>query len=256
MRRTIILLISASVLASALAKKFWEDKPYTEWSQEQARSILSGSPWVTEAILSGGLAPTADASGTGGPAPGIEGQPGASPGAANSTGVSEFPAGSSAGSVIGETQRPHRRYYVRLQSAAPVRMALARLAILRGRVTAEQSRHFVEAGPNDGLIVVAVESPEGQDRAELERLTTEPLKAATYLLLKKSKEKIYLERYLTPAEAEGNDALFLFPRVREGKPLVSAAEEEIRFMSKLSPKTELTARFALKNMGFKGKAEF
>ena len=39
----VCVLLTGSFL---LAGKFWNDKPYTDWSKDEASKILSDSPWV------------------------------------------------------------------------------------------------------------------------------------------------------------------------------------------------------------------
>lgn len=240
-------LLFGFVLAAGaflLAKKFWEEKPYLEWNHDQAVSILLDSPWSQsqtfgQSQLSGARSP-------------------ASPGEPSSP---TSPESNTSGPVprLGEIRSGDfsvsRQYYVRFQSASPVRMALARMAMLRGRVSEQQARQFVETAPFPGYIVVVVSLAPGQERTELDTVTTDLLKNSTYLLLKKSKQRVYLERYVSPQEANANEGIFLFPRAKNGEELVSVEEEEIRFISKLNPRTELNRRFKLRDMVLNGKLE-
>ena len=108
-----------------------------------------------------------------------------------------------------------------------MRMALDRLAVLDGRVSEEEVAHYVKTPPYDGKIVVAVTADSGEGRTELSDATTEVLKSGTYLYLKRSKSRIYLERYIDPAEAGGTAGFFLVPRQKEGAEM--RAEKEILF---------------------------
>ncbi len=49
--------------------------------------------------------------------------------------------------------------------------------------------------------------------------------------------------------------MFLFPRTKEGKEALTLEEEEVRFLSTLSPKTEINRKFKLKDMVINGKLE-
>ena len=250
LKRTFIVGICLSTFALLLAKKFWEERPYTEWTREEARTLLSASPWSVEVALGNEVTHYAGV-GSGSAFPEVgESAPGV-PVLAGTTGESDSPPVR----PIVAGANTERRYVVRLHSAAPIRMALARLAQLQGRATVEQSRQFVETVPYADFIAVAVTAPEGRDRLELEQLRTDRIRSLTYLALRKSKEKIPLERYLTPSESGGIEAIFLFPRAKDGKGLVSPAEDEIRFVTRLNPTADLNARFNVKNMRVNGKPE-
>ena len=48
-------LIIASIFAvavSLLAESFWQEKPYTQWSQKEVDQILKDSPWAAEITVS------------------------------------------------------------------------------------------------------------------------------------------------------------------------------------------------------------
>src|SRR5882757_7814893 len=51
--------IALLVIGSAFTvwgKDFWEDKPFTEWSKQEAMKILSESPWArTQTVMAGVL---------------------------------------------------------------------------------------------------------------------------------------------------------------------------------------------------------
>ena len=134
-----------------------------------------------------------------------------------------------------------------------MRMALGRLAVLSGRINGEDAEHYVKTSPYDGKIVVAVSADSSQGRTELGNATAEFLKSDTYLYLKQSKSRIYLERYVDPAEAGGMEGFFVFPREHEGQEML--AEKEIRFRSKLNDETELKAKFKLKKMVVNGELQ-
>lgn len=252
MRKTTLALVCVFSFTLLLGKKFWEEKPYTQWTEQQALSILAKSPWVEEQTFGHAdsvVDTTAAASAS---------QVGSDPGAGGPTPVQLSTEGSDLPPSLPPTRTlgmgELHRYQIRFQSV-PVRMAQARLAVLKRRVTAEEAQQYVETVTFGDSIVVAVSATAVQDRAELDRLTTERLKDSTYLLLRKSKAKIPLDRYLTPSVAGGSDAIFLFPRTKEGKESVTVADEEVRFVSRLNSRSELNTRFSLKNMLVNGKLE-
>ena len=269
--QVVFVLLAGAIL---LARGVWEKKPYTEWSLKEALKIYNDSAWVVEKRFRGSMAGQSDdPSGVGPPGPGrfpggggapLDGPPGAKqPGTLNESGVGgtrvggptpRFPPAPSRRSPGGTRFQPTRSFFIRLQSPAVMRMALARLSVLDGRMSGEEAAHFVKTPPYDGKIVVAVmaDSPEG--RTELSSATPEFLKSGTYLYLKRSKTRINLERYIDPAEAGGTEGFFLFPRKKKGAEML--AEKEIRFTSKLNHQTELKAKFTLKKMVVNGILQF
>ncbi len=242
------LLSVAIVLACAClvyAGKYWDEVPYTEWSAKQADKVRSDSPWasvqnVTVALDKRGstIDSTTTSVGTGGPAFGGPGSPSRSGGE----------------SRVGDFARSNQ-YYVRFQSAKPIRMAIARLSMLNGNVDAAAAEQFVETPLAGGDIVVMLAVAPGQDRTELDTGTTELLKNETYLICKKSKRRVQLKQYLTPAEAGGIEAVFVFPRQENGKDLISVDEKEVRFVTEFSSGTKINRKFKLQDMMFQGRLE-
>jgi len=148
-----------------------------------------------------------------------------------------------------------RRYYIRFHSAAPIRMAMARNAVLEGRADEEQAQQFVDIHPSPGYVVVGLSVATGQARAELTRLTTEILKQRAYLQLKGSGRRIYMERYENPNEIGGGEAYLYFPRTQNGTDQISLEEKEVRFNCELDPDTWINLPFSLKKMVFNGELE-
>jgi hypothetical protein len=145
-------------------------------------------------------------------------------------------------------------------------MAIARLHMLKNNWSEEQARQFLETEGFGHRIAISlfVEVEKVGKRFELDHLSTAKLKNDTYLDLKKSNEKIYLEEYVPPARDEGRvEAILLFPRVKDE---LLRAEKDIRFNCKLfydhnptaadtSRETEVKLKFKLKKMMFEGKLE-
>jgi hypothetical protein len=149
-----------------------------------------------------------------------------------------------------------KRYYLRFHSATPIRMAVARNAMLDGRADEKQAKQFIDAHPSPGYVVIGLSVATGQARAELARLTTEVLKQNAYLQLKGSGTRIYLERYESPSEAGGGDEAFLyFPRVVNGVDVFTVEEKEVRLNLELDPQTRINMPFKFKKMVFEGELE-
>ncbi len=235
MKRIVIISTILAFGCLLFAGDFWEETPYTEWSQKQADKLRTNSPWasvqnITVALNKRGS--TIDSTSSSGPA---------------------FGSPSSEARVGDFAQS--RQYYVRFQSAKPIRMAIARLSMINGNPDPEAVKRFIETPLADGDIVVMLSLSPGQDRTELDNNTTDLLKNETYLITKQSKKRIRLKRYLTPQEAGGLEAVFIFPRQENGKDLVMVAEKEVRFVTELSRETKINRKFKLKDMVFQGKLE-
>ena len=151
--------------------------------------------------------------------------------------------------------RPSRQFFVRFQSAAPVRMAIARYALLNKQADAEQAEQYVDIPPYDGRIVISLSVAGGVGPTGLESLNTEMLKSVAYLQLKKSRRRIFLEQYVGPQEVGNRESLLIFPRQHHGEDLISSEENEIRFILTLDEQTRLNRNFNLKEMIFDGKLE-
>ncbi len=230
----IVCLLGGGVL---FAKKFWAKKNYMEWSKKEVTSMLSNSPWTK--VQSYG----APGSLLGGGSSGGSGGPPATP---------LLPGQTVDNNNFG--RNPSRRYFVRFLSAAPIRMALARRAHLQGSVSVKQVEQFVGRRPFKGQIVVNILVDPPTFKQQFENISTEDLKESTYLLLKKSKRKIYLEKYVSPSESKGFGAIFLFPRTENEEEWVKKAKDVI-FRCDLDPRSELDIKFKLKDMVFQGKLE-
>jgi hypothetical protein len=134
-------------------------------------------------------------------------------------------------------------------------MALARKAVLEGRLSQEKAAEYVEIHPAPGYIVAAILVPRHQDRAELNLISAEYLRTRAYLRLKSSEKHIYLEKYRSPSEMGGWEAYLYFPRFHAGEDLLQLDEEEISFICELSSENRLSQRFKLERMIFRGELE-
>jgi hypothetical protein len=148
-----------------------------------------------------------------------------------------------------------KRYYLRFHSASPIRMALARNAVLGGQASQEQAQQFVDKHPAPGYVVVGLSVATEQAREELTLLNTEQLKKSTYLGLKESGRRVYLERYESPNERGGNEAYLYFPRPEDGQDPFTVEEKELRFNCEINQTTRIVIPFKLKEMVFDGKLE-
>lgn len=191
---------------SVLASDFWDTKPWTEWNKKHVERILNNSPWVRNVYQSradpGGAPPT----------------PGTKP-------------------DLGSAPRECIR--VRFRTARPIRLALARLAMLQNPDSAIDSdqvaRQYLAEWPDQIVIDFQPDADVGtrsrQWMLDLDRrlrfLTTEHLKRKAYLISPRL-GMIELVDYLPPS-SDGTGAKIVFPRSVNGEPVVSPGDREIAF---------------------------
>lgn len=176
-----------------LGGKFWEDRPFVEWTEEQLLELLTDSPWAEEVEIQFGKGPKQ------GPplwtgAPGAEarqaGRGGGSwsggSGGSGSWGSSRGGGGSWGGSRGGGTGKPPEipKVIVRWESALPVRQALIRVGYLGFEPTVEKIRQFL--GDRDSYQISVIGIPkwmapqdpmEIRDQAFLIRQEQDPITA-------------------------------------------------------------------------------
>ncbi len=232
-----ILLLFLLISVPLLAAKFWEQKPYKQWSKKEAVAVLEDSPWGKVQKVHSSNAPP--------------------PGTAY-PGPDTTPRDEGGGDRESSPFNRRSLFNIRFQSAKPVRMALARLSLLYRKRDHRQAAELVSRLPfGDQYIVVAVEGAKGENhRRVLDRANLKQLGGHTHLELKTSGRHIMLERYVPPRETGGAAGFFLFSRTREGNNQVTLKEKEIRFVSQLGWRTRLDRKFKLKDMVFDGTLEF
>jgi len=258
----IILCLSLPAWRSALAsEQWWEEKPYPEWSTEEAISILDHSPWV--AFAPAGVRQE------------VIGRSGTRPvrgGGRSGTGVNVL-------------------YQFRLLTARPIREAFVRMICLHQYIVhpsvdlehvaapsspeeqQECQDEFISLHANTPItagqekyIIIAVnlrtgifgslewvwrEEPDGQELSDtaISDLTN------SAKLITNSKRSVSLLKYEPPGP-NWLGLLFFFPRnLPDGKPLITPSDKEFRFEAQINRK-KIRVRFDLAKMFYKGKLEF
>jgi len=205
---TALALCMASHL---IAQAQWEKKPYTEWSEKEAQKLLSDSPWSQTQVFS-------DTS--------------------QMFGNDRLSSGASRVANVF-----HINFRIRFLSAKPVRQATSRAMELKQKGAlneqlATQLRAFAAADfPDYVIITVLCDSDQPNMRLQeatalLNSRTTADLKNNTFLELKDGR-RIFLHEYQPPRN-DGLGARFVFQRLVNGKPFITAESGEIHFVSDLS----------------------
>ena len=240
------------LLLSLPAAAQWDKKTPPEWSERETQKLLNDSPWAQTQTFS-------DTS--------------------QMTGNNALNSGQSR-----VAQDIHVNFRVRFLSAKPVRQAVARDMELKqkGKLDpqlAAQLKAFAAADFPDFIVVtVLCDAPQRnvqlqEAQALLQNRTNADLKNNTYLELKNG-TRLFLKEYQAPRN-DGLGARFIFSRLVNEEPFLSASSGEVRFYSELSPVNagglttrpgaagvaggmnyKLNLRFKVADMNYLGKLEY
>ncbi|HEY7547073.1 MAG TPA: hypothetical protein VID27_19425 [Blastocatellia bacterium] len=233
-------IIFTLTLLIGVATAQWGKKPYHEWTEKEALRVLDDSPWgQTQAF-------TDSTTSSGGPA-------------RNGDADRAIDQGGSRVSYISQIN-----FRIRFLSARPVREAISRLMEIRDRQNSPEFKarlkDFVtEESPDYVVVAVLCDSP--HPTAKLQRamgmlggLSAEKLKGKAYLATSDGR-RAPIEDYQPPGR-DSVGARFFFPRIIDGKPLVTDDRGEIRFYAELSDEYKLDRNYKIKNMTYEGRLEY
>jgi hypothetical protein len=224
-------LLLHGVVLTAVAKDFWEAKPFTEWNEPEAMKMLSESPWSRTLLVLGGTLEPAHAANRVTDLPSLS-----TTGAGRGTGVGQ--AGSGYGSG-GDSVT----LYISWFSSGRVRQALGRLAQIRNHAPESEVKKFVEQPPEDYQISVS-----GPILEPFNAVSLDDFKPKTFLSSKKHKSKtLPLKKYVAPKERSDGMAVFSFERQLNGKPAFGPEDQAVEFVAQ-GKKIVLKASFKLAKM--------
>ena len=123
----------------------------------------------------------------------------------------------------------------------------------------EQLKTFAEATTSDFIVVAVVAEAKdesvGRDALQaFEAATFDSLKESTYLE-RRDGQRIMLADFKAPI-ADGLGAKFVFPRLLNNQPFLSAESGQLRFYSQLSKKIKIEARYKVSDMLYDGRLEY
>ncbi len=207
----VITALAFCMICFLIAQAQWEKKPYAEWSEKEAQKMLSDSPWSQTQIIS-------DTS--------------------QMFGNERLSSGTSRVANVF-----HVNFRIRFLSAKPVRQAISRVMELKQkgavneRLGAQLQAFAAGDFPDYIIITVLCDSDQPNLRLQeatalLNNRTTADLKNNTFLELKEGR-RVFLQEYQPPRN-DGLGARFIFPRLIDGKPFITAESGDIHFVSDLS----------------------
>jgi len=217
MRRILVLLATLVALAgTAWAGEVWKEKAASAWTGEEALKIVVDSPWArTRAVLSGRHAVR---TGSAQPRPQRDRR-------SRST---EPPPPSGQDWRLGPQDIPVETYLVRWESARPVAEAFARLRELEMETSAEFQSPPPLLPADCFVITVKTLEPPHSGRDLLEGVEAADFYKRTRL---KTRRGEVPPTEIVRSGVGANAAVhFLFPREREGQPLLRSASEVVEFV--------------------------
>jgi hypothetical protein len=234
-RSVFALAILALGSLFVLAAGFWEWKPYMEWSEEETVTMLTDSPWArTHTTVRNQFRLWNDSH---------DFRPWDSPCDCREA-LTALPVVATKGFTSS--------YYVRFQTASPIRRAVSRLWFLKDRISREQVEELVQSAPFERHIVVVVTAAPELAQSELDTICTASLQDAMCVLsLEDSGRSIPLCQYVSPRQAGTGEAYFVFPRVR----VVEPEETVVSFDCRINEEIRLLCDFRLGEMWFEGRLE-
>jgi hypothetical protein len=241
-RFVIVACLFLGWAAAAHAADPWQEKPHSEWTLEDVQKVMTSSPWVKTVHL--------DAPWIKGGAhylysvpPGCGGRPqfGKPP--------SNPPQWSGDTTVVMSVVA----FTVNWESARTPRAARMRLRTLCAGEEAEEEEdtefmeEYLEQEQEEYLI--SVHAP---DMQPFDALDEDALLQSTYLLLKKTKQKVTPSRVIIGRGPDRRTVFrlaFFFPKADEaGQPLIAPDEKEVEFVCQGANKVVVKAKFQLPKM--------
>lgn len=237
---SLVCFLSALLLSTfLLAKKFWEERPFTEWTQEEALELVKKSPWVKENSVSV-MGRGRGGSGAG-ETPGVLSPTRPEPGEITQEQRSDRTV------VGGQGQReqgPGAGYrWIRITwLAAPVLKAYARLNQLSQGLSDEEAMQTV--APSPGVVQIGLR---GRVLGQLIGPNDEEIEEKTYLK-KKSGERIPVAKVMFADNFPRNPLIVLeFPMQIENKPILNLKDKEVQLVVQVG-KRKFRPKFKLKKM--------
>jgi hypothetical protein len=206
-RLSLIAVIAAAAVAAG-ARDRWSSKPWQKWSIEDCKNMLQNSPWAQTWSTSG----------------------------------EEFPTMGRSSEGTGREQEPTVYYYVQLRSALPVREAVAReLEIVNKYDKMDPAKQktidasvssYLSRNYGDSVVIHMeygsnVEIYQRQLMQAWQSLPPGTIPLNTYLITSNG-QKVTPER-MEVASGADTAVEFIFPRLSNGKPLISQIDKSFAF---------------------------
>jgi hypothetical protein len=257
-------LLLTFVIAAWAGGDPWKTKPYQQWTMDDARQVLSDSPWARiqrvpmdwrsqndegsgKSVFGRAPGTAMEAQAAGASNPGGAGAGASGPGGNYDNGglgggpAPDYESPSMAGTPEGQTL-----FIVRWSSSRTIREALVRESVITNQMSAADGEQYLAQPASDYEVTVV-----GPDMTPFGTASEAELKEKTFLESKQSKVKVNPTNVLIQRTADGHRVLaviFSFSRKgANGQPLISADDSNVKFTCK--PKNlDLESGFDLRKM--------
>jgi hypothetical protein len=232
-----LLIAGLVVVATALlaGNDPWKDKPYKQWDATDVQKVMTESPWAKTVSVSASWRPS-------GSKAGVEGGVTRNGGGGNMAGNSGSTNAPASEAPVGENQA---QFYVRWDSSLTVRQAFVRNRELKG-TPEDQAEKLLEHQPEMYVLSVS-----GQDMSPFTKTDEMALKEKSYLMAKKSKQKLSPDRVEILRAPNAQKILgvnFYFSRKSaSGEVTIPVDEKQVEFSCE-TPVTKIHTSFDLSKM--------
>ena len=233
------LLIAAVVLVTVnvWASDPWQ-KSYKQWDATDLRKILNDSPWskTVEIEPKENLSLRASAG-----APKLTGVPGV-----EEEDEQKEPGDEDRGRAGQERKKDDAKFRVRWLSSRTLREASVRGLVLQGKISEADADKYLPLPAQDYELALV-----GSDMSPFQKMGESTLRDKSYLIAKKSKQKIMASQVEIVRASDGktiNAIVFHFPKNNaSGQALVVPDEKELKFVIRTET-MEVKATFDLQKM--------
>src|SRR5215469_2581651 len=229
----IVLMLAAMFLGN----QPWEEKAYTEWTQQDVLKIRTHSPWTRQVEITVGKGSPMD-----------EPDPNSVFGKEYRTGGASdhpnAPKGERKDGAFLPLNVETLTFDIRWASSLTWRQSMVRRAQLAGVPSAMAAAELAQSPPYYMLTV------SGGSSVEYSGLAEAMLRESAYLEIEPTKQKIALG----PVGVSLQQVDFYFPREANGKPTIDANATKVSFRCKLKV-SSIHAEFDLKKMVRQGKRD-
>jgi hypothetical protein len=235
MVRRLVIVFALLLAVDLWASDPWREKSYKNWDEKDVRKILNESPW-SKRIEVGGHERTRV---------GLE-SPEDTSTASEAGGESGEEEGGRGAEQEKETKKNGINFVIRWGSSRTMRAAWVRSQVLQKRISEVDTEKSLPPVPGDYELLLV-----GPDMTLFEKADEATLKEKSYLLAKKSKQRINPSKVEFARAPDGKrikGIIFHFPKkTPAGKPIFPANEKELEFLAPVGA-VEIKASFDLQKM--------
>jgi hypothetical protein len=234
-----------TAILTLFSNDFWEEKPFTQWSEQEAMNLISNSPWARPLSVLGSIL---------GARKTVTNRSSELPNVATREKGRSSEVAMSTGTEMGENAgfgpNDPVPVYVRWHSSVRMRQALDRLGRFRVKAPDSAAIRISEQPMEDYQIAVIAPI-----MGAFNDLSLEDFKPKTFLTSKKDKsKKVPLKSYTAPKNRGDGVALFSFSRLLDEKPVFGLEDQEVEFSAQ-GRTMALKASFKLARMMADGKPD-